>query len=112
MHRHCSGRRFARISAASNGSRPFERAGSDPFPAWADTPGIAPGSWAELQLDVDGVAGTLATLPGVFAGTRIDVGTELLLAHLDVESGERVLDVGCGAGVIGLTACDVVRVRS
>lgn len=74
------------------------------LPAWANTPGIAPRTWAELSLDIDGVPATLATLPGVFAGSRLDAGTELLLAQLDVQPGERVLDVGCGAGVIGLTA--------
>lgn len=76
----------------------------DDAPDWAAEPGIAEGTWGEVALDIDGVPVSLATLPGVFAGTRLDVGTALLLANLEVEPGERVLDVGCGAGAIGLTA--------
>ncbi|MGC4192287.1 MAG: class I SAM-dependent methyltransferase [Thermomicrobiales bacterium] len=73
-------------------------------PAWATEPGIAEGTWNEVVLDADGCPLRLATLPGVFAGTRLDVGTVLLLAHLAVKAGERVLDVGCGAGAIGFSA--------
>jgi 16S rRNA (guanine1207-N2)-methyltransferase len=42
----------------------------------------------------------IAALPGVFSQNALDMGTEVLLAHLpDVISG-KVLDFGCGAGVI------------
>ena len=43
--------------------------------------------------------------PGVFAAGRIDEGTALLLSALPpVRPGERVLDYGCGSGVIGAAA--------
>jgi 16S rRNA (guanine1207-N2)-methyltransferase len=39
--------------------------------------------------------------PGVFAGGKVDDGTALLLANLPaLKSGARVLDYGCGTGVI------------
>jgi len=42
----------------------------------------------------------IAALPGVFSQNALDTGTEILLAHLpDVING-KVLDFGCGAGVI------------
>lgn len=44
------------------------------------------------------------TRPGVFSYGRLDRGTGALLQCLDVESGQRVLDLGCGAGVLGLAA--------
>jgi 16S rRNA (guanine1207-N2)-methyltransferase len=43
--------------------------------------------------------------PGVFSHGELDGGTALLLAHLADESpAERVLDLGCGAGHLGLHA--------
>jgi 16S rRNA (guanine1207-N2)-methyltransferase len=42
--------------------------------------------------------------PGIFADGRIDEGTALLLAHLPLPAGSRVLDYGCGSGIIGATA--------
>lgn len=42
---------------------------------------------------------------GLFATGRVDVGTDLLLKVLDADlSGQSLLDVGCGCGVIGTIA--------
>ncbi|MBY5922991.1 methyltransferase [Ferrimonas balearica] len=43
----------------------------------------------------------LASLPGVFSHGELDPGTELLLEHLPKHPQGRVLDFGCGDGVIG-----------
>lgn len=58
--------------------------------------------WLEvLALDVAGTELAVAALPGVFSAGRLDDGSALLLDTLaDVQKG-RVLDMGCGAGVIG-----------
>ncbi len=55
------------------------------------------------RLDLDTPAGSLeiVTLPGVFSHGRLDRGTALLLEHLDRLPTGRILDFGCGAGVIG-----------
>ncbi len=42
---------------------------------------------------------TICNLVGVFSEKKLDAGTELLLSHLPQLKG-RVLDFGCGAGVI------------
>jgi 16S rRNA (guanine1207-N2)-methyltransferase len=76
----------------------------DERPAWADEPGIAPGTWAPLSVTIDGEALALATLPGVFSADGLDAGTAMLLDNLPDLSGKRVLDLGCGAGVIGIAA--------
>lgn len=48
------------------------------------------------------------TRPGVFAHRRIDPGARHLLNAVDVASGTRVLDIGCGSGAvaIGIAARD------
>lgn len=43
------------------------------------------------------------SLPGVFSHGRLDEGTQLLLETLDYSQPTRVLDFGCGVGVIGAT---------
>lgn len=42
-------------------------------------------------------------LPGVFSYDRLDQGTAVLLEHLPAPATGHLLDLGCGAGVIGLT---------
>ncbi|MBA2278707.1 MAG: class I SAM-dependent methyltransferase [Chloroflexia bacterium] len=73
-------------------------------PDWLAHPGIAPGTWRHMVAAVRGTELRLDSLPGTFAAGRLDTGTALLLEHLAVGHGERVLDVGCGAGVVGLVA--------
>lgn len=51
----------------------------------------------------------LKALPAVFARQKLDIGTRLLLPHVAtgiraLQEGARVLDLGCGNGVLGLTA--------
>lgn len=41
---------------------------------------------------------------GVFSKGGVDFGSKLLIETMDIASGERVLDVGCGYGPIGLVA--------
>lgn len=46
----------------------------------------------------------LATEAGVFSRFRVDPGTRLLIKHMQVQPTDRVLDLGCGYGVVGLVA--------
>jgi 16S rRNA (guanine1207-N2)-methyltransferase len=58
--------------------------------------------WVQTyQIDLPGQALSICSLPGVFSHGRLDAGTRLLLEHLDLPRKARVLDFGCGAGVIG-----------
>ena len=47
---------------------------------------------------------TLVSRPGVFCHGRLDPGTRVLLSHLDVAEARRILDLGCGVGVLGIVA--------
>lgn len=42
--------------------------------------------------------------PGVFAHRRIDAGARQVLNFMRIEPGQRVLDIGCGSGVLSLAA--------
>ncbi|HSX89588.1 MAG TPA: class I SAM-dependent methyltransferase, partial [Pseudomonas sp.] len=43
----------------------------------------------------------VVSLPGVFSHGRLDVGSALLLQHLEQLPEGHILDFGCGAGVLG-----------
>lgn len=74
------------------------------WPAWSAEPGIAPASWQAFSLDIGGTSLPIVTQPGVFAGGKVDAGTRHLLDALPDFATGRVLDVGCGAGLIGIAA--------
>ncbi|HEY2453398.1 MAG TPA: 16S rRNA (guanine(1207)-N(2))-methyltransferase RsmC [Scandinavium sp.] len=74
----------------------------------------AESAWGEYQLNDL----TIKTLPGVFSRDGLDVGSQLLVNTLTPHTKGKVLDVGCGAGVLAtvlashspkvrLTLCDV-----
>ena len=52
------------------------------------------------EVSVAGINFKVASLPGVFSQTRLDIGTELLLNNLPEYINGQLLDFGCGAGVI------------
>ena len=68
---------------------------------------------------------SISSLPGVFSHGRLDVGTEVLLETFEQVPAGRVLDFGCGAGVVAaflaslvpdndftLVDCDALALRS
>lgn len=56
--------------------------------------------YKHYKITVSGVELTIASLPGVFSQKKLDVGTALLLDNLPKKMQGKVLDFGCGAGVI------------
>lgn len=73
-------------------------------PAWSCEPGIAPNTWYKFPLELPGRSLFLHSLPGIFSYHKLDEGTRLLLANLEVPDQAMVLDLGCGYGIIGLMA--------
>lgn len=56
---------------------------------------------------------TVVTRPGVFSWDHLDDGTALLLDHLpDLPPGLRLLDAGCGYGIIGMVAAHELAAES
>jgi 16S rRNA (guanine1207-N2)-methyltransferase len=69
------------------------------------TPGPrAEGGARAFPLTVRGHDFTFVTEAGVFSRTRLDRGTRLLLAELEINPTDRVLDLGCGWGAVGVVA--------
>lgn len=56
--------------------------------------------YKNYQVTISGITLTIASLPGVFSQKKLDVGTALLLDNLPETMQGKVLDFGCGAGVI------------
>lgn len=48
---------------------------------------------------------SLTSGSGVFAQGRLDIGTAVLFRETEPPAGGRILDLGCGYGVIGLAIC-------
>ena len=82
---------------------PIRESGPD-APNWTSAPGVAPGTWADYPVTIGERDLALVTMPGVFSGDGLDDGTALLLDNLPDLTGKRVLDLGCGSGVIGIAA--------
>lgn len=58
----------------------------------------------ELKVHIDGREVTVVTSGGIFSPDRIDVGTAVLLEHLDEAPPlGNLLDIGCGWGPIALS---------
>lgn len=51
----------------------------------------------------------LETEPGLFSPKRIDAGTTALLSCLAFGPTDKVLDLGCGYGVVGIVAAKLIR---
>lgn len=72
---------------------------ADPAVAFKRTPVTATVWGHELEL----VSGS-----GVFANGRLDIGTSILFRETEPPVGGRILDLGCGYGVIGLAIARAV----
>ena len=65
----------------------------------------APFQRSAVRAEVWGHELELTSGSGVFANGRLDIGTSVLFRETEPPAGGRILDLGCGYGVIGLAIC-------
>ncbi|MFH0890106.1 MAG: methyltransferase [Candidatus Aenigmatarchaeota archaeon] len=51
---------------------------------------------------INGATYKFATTSGIFSKDRVDKGTMLLVESVRINKGDKILDIGCGYGVIGI----------
>lgn len=76
----------------------------NPLPQEFQQIGIAPDTRRTIEVKRPEKTIILETHPGIFSWEAIDDGTTFLLDHLEIHPGSNVWDVGCGYGIIGLSA--------
>ena len=60
---------------------------------------------------IHGVAVQLHTAPDVFSPDHIDKGTLAMLSQVKFTDEDKVLDLGCGYGVVGIVAAKIIGVE-
>lgn len=57
-----------------------------------------------IRTSIGGLKLAFETAPGLFSPSAIDGGTLAMLRHAEIGPGDKVLDLGCGYGVVGVYA--------
>jgi 16S rRNA (guanine1207-N2)-methyltransferase len=61
-----------------------------------------------IKVNIKGIEMQLKTAEGLFSPKSIDRGTLAMLSVLELKDGDKVLDLGCGYGVVGIYAAKVI----
>ncbi len=76
----------------------------NPLPKEFQQAGVAPDTKFFVDFQQRERNFKLETHPGIFSWGALDKGTALLMENLNIETGARVWDVGCGYGTVGISA--------
>ncbi|MEO5511872.1 MAG: methyltransferase [Longimicrobiales bacterium] len=69
-----------------------------------DTPFLDHNTFHSFEVTLRARTFTQLTRPGVFSWDHLDEATGILADMMRIEAGESVLDLGCGAGTLGVVA--------
>lgn len=62
----------------------------------------------QFTIKIKGIELKFKTHPRLFSPTMIDIGTLAMLSLIDFEKDDKVLDLGCGYGVVGILAARII----
>ena len=60
-----------------------------------------------MNIEIKGFNLDMETSPGLFSPSHADRGTMAMLSKVDFQPGQRVMDLGCGWGLVGVTAAKI-----
>lgn len=61
-----------------------------------------------IKTSIKGIDLIFGTSPDLFSPQGIDLGTLSMLSVVDFQKGDKVLDLGCGYGVVGILAAKII----
>ena len=61
-----------------------------------------------IETSINGIALQFRTAESLFSPKRIDMGTLAMLSVLDLKEDDKVLDLGCGYGIVGIYVAKVI----
>lgn len=61
-----------------------------------------------IETHINGTSLTLETRPQLFSPRRPDAGTLAMLSCVELKPGDRLLDLGCGYGLVGIYAATIL----
>lgn len=61
-----------------------------------------------INVNIKGIDLKFKTSNKVFSPRAVDAGTLAMLTQVDFEQGDKVLDLGCGYGVVGILAAKLI----
>lgn len=64
-----------------------------------------------IETEINGMAFSFATAPDLFSPRRVDPGTLTLLSCVSFQPDDKILDLGCGYGAIGIVAAKRIDPR-
>ena len=97
----------AQVIAQHSGCRLLSAAKRGRTPGDADlftNPWLDAEHFHELPVTLAETAFVASTRPGVFSWEHLDEATAILADLMRIENGESVIDLGCGAGILGVAA--------
>jgi len=61
-----------------------------------------------IAVTINGIAMSFKTLPSLFSPAALDPGTQAMLSLAEFRPGDRILDLGCGWGAVGVYATKLI----